>query len=235
MPRRAPRWLHETSRYPSHELPLTRTTPHTNYRTRHTSYSELLGVLSATLLLSELRVRDLVLVRELRAPSSRDPLTLSLSGVRTADSACSGSSSPVPRPLRADRVPRPPKTRTIDYVPCYIEYSIDPYFTVGQRKANYSLTSTGPLTNLPYTVNVHTVHMYNDTVQPATATRATHPRSYAPKRCGESHTRTQTLESDKDVTQTHSYTRRPAEPGGSAYGVGPSGAHAAGSLAASER
>ena len=67
------------------------------------------------------------------------------------------------------------------------------------------------------TLREYTRYMYNDDPlrQPGP-----HTRSYTPKRWQKPHTRTHTLESDKGHTHTHSYTRGPAEPGGSAYGDG---------------
>ena len=218
MPHRAPRWLHTSphatphTNYPSHELPYP---SHELLRTTRRTFCDSPSLRAAS---QRPRARPRAPCSVLLGPAD----SLSLRGVRTADSARSGSSSPVPRPSRADRVPRPPKTRTIDYVPCYIEYSIDPYFTVARTgHAREKPTTLSPQPDLSQTcliLYVHTVCMYNND---PLRRRGPHTRSYARlRRDGESHTRTQTLESDKDVTQTHSYTRRPAEPGGSAYGVG---------------
>ena len=69
-----------------------------------------------------------------------------------------------------------------------------------------------------------------------------HPHAPTLRRDGESHTHTHTLESDKGHTHTHSYTRTKTDrPAGrrsrvdQPTGWAPSGTHAAGSLAASER
>ena len=55
--------------------------------------------------------------------------------------------------------------------------------------------------------------------RPAPATRATHTLLHS-EEMAKSHTRARTHSRVTKVSHTHSYTRRPAEPGGSAYGGG---------------
>ena len=62
-----------------------------------------------------------------------------------------------------------------------------------------------------------------------------HTRSYTPKRWQKPHTRTHTLESDKGHTHTLLHSKTGGAGWISLRGWAPSGAHAVGSLAASER
>ena len=80
--------------------------------------------------------------------------------------------------------------------------------------------------------NKYTRYMYNDDPlrQPGP-----HTRSYTPKRWQKPHTRTHTLESDKGHTHTLLHSKTGGAGWISLRGWAPSGAHAVGSLAASER